>query len=44
MSTSVNKVDEVVADSEEVVRPVYVDDIPQNIQDGFDVQLRQTMS
>ena len=36
MSTSVNKGDEVAADSEEIVRPVYADDIPQNIRDGFD--------
>ena len=36
MSTSVNKDDEAAADSEEIVRPVYADDIPQNIRDGFD--------
>ena len=36
MSTSVNKGDEVATDSEEIVRPVYADDIPQNIRDGFD--------
>ena len=36
MSTSVNKGDEAAADSEEIVRPVYADYIPQNIRDGFD--------
>ena len=36
MSTSVNKDDEVAADSEEVVRSVYADDIPQNIRHDFD--------
>ena len=36
MSTSADKGDEVATDSEEIVRPVYADDIPQNIRDGFD--------
>ena len=35
MSTSVNKCDEVAADSEEIIRPVYADNIPQNIRDDL---------
>ena len=32
MSTSVNKGDDAAANSEEIVCPVYADDIPQNIR------------